>query len=400
MQAKPIFITLILVLLQSTNLFSQVSFQSGYYINLENDTVSCYIKNLDWRTTPQKIQVKKNLSQTEHQVVKKEELLEFEIYGELKYIKATVPVDRTSQYTDGLSDFRKPDFKTETILLKELFSNTYSLYLLSDKNIKYFYYKDKNNTIQPLVFKEYYNDKQLVLNKNLQYQQDLYNLFEDKGISSNYVKDLSYSTSSLRRCFQKFDPIEKKEKNEVSKKSFRISIRPGLSIGNYIDEQKNKYNLPLDGPNNYGTKLNFKFGVELEKAFSANHYKWRIYAEPSYRSYSSAIVVNDLNISINYQSFLIPIGLRYYSYLKNDWAVYYNVGATLDNPINSYVDHNVYTAPTTIRFNMAYHLGIGLKHNEKWGTEFRYTKHGSLIHDAEQIDRFKAFEINLIYTIN
>ncbi|OHX67441.1 outer membrane beta-barrel protein [Flammeovirga pacifica] len=400
---------LFLLLLSSlflSNAYSQNTFQRGHYVNQNSDTIQCFIKNLDWRLEPQKILIKASESQNDSKVLLKNEIKSFEIYGEVKYVKAVVDVDRAPQNVniDLLTEKRSPDFKKEEVLLKELYSGEYVLYVFNQNDFHFFYLKNKEGDIDVLVFKEYLVNDGLNIKKNNYYQQQLYNIFEKNGATYNNVKELSYEDSSLIKFFQKYDKSNK-VKSEVpdkmtSNKSIRVNIKPGISIGDYVYEKNTKTNSLMDEPIDFGSKTNFRIGVELEIAFSFNHQKWRIYIEPSYRKYHSSVTSGKYTFDVNYQSLYFPIGGRYYSYINPKLSLYYNVGVVLDQPINSTFEHNIYDNPSEITSKLGYHLGVGFKYNDRWGSEFRYNYQGSLFRSHyNNIDKFKTFELNFIYSI-
>ncbi|ANQ50667.1 outer membrane beta-barrel protein [Flammeovirga sp. MY04] len=406
MQTKRISLIFILLLCFCQITLAQSTFQKGYFINLQNDTVQCYIKNLDWRSEPQKISIKKELSQKDHQTVSKEEMLEFEIFDQLKYIKVMVDVDRTSQNIKTLSYERQPKFEKEEVFLKEIYHGDVLLYEFHQKEITYFYLKGKEGEILPLVYKEYFGQDKFHVHKNEYYQQQLLNLFENDGATIKDVKKLNYEASSLIKFLSKFSSESKITENKIEKTSnskggIKFSLRPGFTTGSYIFEKGNKNNQTMDGPIDFGSNTQFKIGVEVEVAFGFNHQKWRLYLEPSYRSFSSSAQVENLNLDVKYQSLHFPLGLRYYSYLGDKWSIFYNGGLSIDQPLDSYLDRNLAVDPYKMTFSIGYHLGLGVKYNKRWGTEFRYNHQGSLFRDYQNFaDNFNVFEMSLVYTIN
>lgn len=89
--------------------YSQIEFEKGYFINLENERIECLIKNKDWKNNP--IEFEYKLSETGN--YKKEGVTtvkEFGIDNISKYIGREVQIDRSSENIQALSSTREPEW--------------------------------------------------------------------------------------------------------------------------------------------------------------------------------------------------------------------------------------------------------------------------------------------------
>jgi hypothetical protein len=98
--------------------------------------------------------------------------------------------------------------------------------------------------------------------------------------------------------------------------------------------------------------------------------------EPTYQYYSSegnsvsSGYYNEINYHYtpDYQSIELPVGLRHYFFLNDDFKIFANVSYILDFPINSSLvkDFEISSSAS----NQA--LGVGLKFMDKYAMEIRY----------------------------
>lgn len=105
---------LIATFLFTAPLFSQIKFESGYFINNNNEKVNCLVRNVDWESNPVSFDYKlSEESKVENAGI--ETVKEFGIGTEVKFIRATVNMDKSSDVVNELSDNRNPVFVEETI---------------------------------------------------------------------------------------------------------------------------------------------------------------------------------------------------------------------------------------------------------------------------------------------
>lgn len=51
-------VILLFFMILSSQCFSQISFESGYFIDNSNQRINCWIKNVDWRNNPSQFNYK------------------------------------------------------------------------------------------------------------------------------------------------------------------------------------------------------------------------------------------------------------------------------------------------------------------------------------------------------
>lgn len=117
-----------------------------------------------------------------------EKVKEFGIYNEVKFLRATVNIDNSSEITKLLSYNRNPEYVEKQYFLRVLVEGKAKLYLVQDKNItKYFFSTDENN-IEQLVFKTYLNTVNKIA-KNESFKQQLFNQLNCENTSKKEIEN-------------------------------------------------------------------------------------------------------------------------------------------------------------------------------------------------------------------
>ena len=131
---------LILVFLLSITIQAQIRFEQGYLIDNNNQKQVVLIKNVDWLNNPKSIEYKNNET-SKVEIATINQVKEFGIDNQSKYVRADVKIDRSSEDLDKISSNEEPDFKEEKLFLKVLIEGDASLYGYNDYNLKRFFYK-------------------------------------------------------------------------------------------------------------------------------------------------------------------------------------------------------------------------------------------------------------------
>ena len=92
----------VLFLCASTFLSAQTKFEKGYYINLNGIKSDGFIKNSDWKNSPNSIEFKTNITDNAIEV-NASQISEFEIENKLKFKRFNVNIERSSVSPGQLS---------------------------------------------------------------------------------------------------------------------------------------------------------------------------------------------------------------------------------------------------------------------------------------------------------
>lgn len=360
------------------SLFSQTTFEKGYFINNSEEKIECLIKNIDWKNNPTEFEYR--LSDNEDsKMANIESVQEFGIYNFSKFKKAKVEIDRSSDKILYMNSERNPSFQNEVIFLKLVIEGKANLYSYEDGNLIRFFFRLDDSSIKQLVFKRYLNsDKDII--RNDQYKQQLLNELKCDAITVSDIKKTDYKKNDLDKLFVKYNNYHNSDfinyTKEVNKNSFDLNLKVGLNNSSMSTNNINSTSSDFE----FDNKLVPKFGFEAEFYFPFNNNKWSMIMGLYYHNYKSnaerTIFPNTAfelkeNAKVNYTSIELPIGFRHYLYLNNTSKIFLNVSYIFDINKNSEINID---EETNIKIDSKnnFSLGLGYKFIEKYSIELSY----------------------------
>lgn len=379
---------------------SQTEFKEGYYIHLEGDTITGYIKDYDWKINPLEVVFKKELSSQEEKIAP-HQMLQFEMYNTSRYISRLVDIDVSDDRVARFSDQKPALFEKQHLLLKQLVEGEASLYAYETAAYKRYFIETKSSGLQQLVFKKYKNSNDQILENN-RFRQQLLLILDSDKVDAASLKNLKYHQKQLMKVVQRynssFDSFSKDFTSKSNKKSFFVSLRPGIQMAN----------ITTDGPTSidnrkYNNEFSFRFGVELEYVLPYKNRKWALFFEPNYQSYSSKLAaqtfIEERFTEVDYQSVLLNLGVRHYFYLSAQHQLFINAGFTYDLPFDSFVGGNAGPLlDVTSSFN--FFGGVGYLFSKKFSVELRVQTNRDIL--PEYVNRsgeFNSFELVFGYKL-
>ena len=392
------------------NGYSQIEFEKGYFIDNNDNKTECFIKNNDWKYNPTEFEYKTGDSD----IIKTRNInntKSFEIINVVKFSRFNVNIDRSSNQVGRLSNIRKVEFKPETLFLKHLVNGSASLYQYNGDNLTRYFYSSKDAEIQQLVYKKYNENKNSTIKtikENKRYQQQLINSFKCDNVTTSNITRLRYSRSDLTKVFEQFNSCLNSNSTSYSKperKAFNISLRPRVNFSSaYIDRGSNN-NLDV----NFDKNTTFGFGLELEYVLGFNKNKWSVFIEPTFRNYKSEKEIEYLstqlasdpttNVSIEYNSIELPIGLRHYFFLNKKSKIFVNFAFVADFSKKTKIDFETNSLEDLdIESGNDFIFGIGYKH-KKISVEFRQNTGRKVLPYLDWDSKFSNSSIILGYTI-
>lgn len=394
----------LLLLSYSAIVLSQTKFENGYYIDKSGTKINCKIKNVDWKNNPTEFTIKNADGETPKNILSTE-INEISIGSALKFIKAQVDIDTSTENIQQLDSIKSPKYINKTVLLKVLVEGKNNLYSYVDDQIetKFFFNTETDSKITPLVHKTYVNHS--IIYQNETYKQQLNNFVNCKN-NLKLIESLNYTNSDLTKYFTQVNMClgDTTTKIVSQEKNFKIKLKPMISAIN------SKYEIDLKSgnfPGHYdmGNKLLYGFGFEIESILPFFNYKWSVYAQPTYvTKYSNSINGIGTNnyqytINTNYSFFQIPLGLRRYFEINKNSKISINAAANFVIMTNSTPSIDIKEDPKRILSSNGMNpaFGIGFEY-KKLGIEI--TKYlpskGQLGNDRST---FNYFLIGLKYNI-
>jgi hypothetical protein len=402
---------LLIAVILGFNGYSQITFEKGYYIDNDNQKVNCLIKTTDWNNNPTEFEYKlSETSKTKSASLKS--IKEFEINGIAKYIKSDVRIDRSNEVISKISKNRNPEFKNEKLFLKVLIEGKASLYQYLDNSLTRYFYKTKNSNIKQLIYKSYKTAENKIAVNN-QFRQQLLNDLKCTNFKTGKFKNLGYNLKDLKSLFIEYSQCYKYSLNDLEPKQkrdfFNLTIRSRFNSSSLTVQ-----NSDFDSRDiiDFGNKTGFGIGLEAELVLPINKNKWTILIEPTYQSFKSETINNNVSVifggeiesKFDYSSIEIPIGLRHYFFLYKNSNIFVNAYYIFDLSSKSSFEFNTSASSNTSNVildtdgNLAF--GIGYQLYNKYSLEIRYQTSRELIkQNSIWSSDYKTFSIIFGYSI-
>lgn len=356
--------------------YAQIIFENGYYIDKNNNKISCQIKNYEWKNNPTEIEIKENDTT---RIIKINDINEFEV-GDLHYVKKTVKVDKMEDVLDYNINYKsEPDFSTETVMLKVLLEGEANLFSYANGNILKFFYSTKEQPeVKQLIYKVYMvNDINSA--KNTEYKKQLNQFLKDTPFEKN-VNSVEYNSSSLTKIFKKYNEykgIKYDDKKVTFSDQFKFTVRAGFY---YSSANTNA----VFGPTDFNKKMNIpKVGLELEYYLPVNKKSWSFYAGLDYNQYKNSTIDDFTNynenskVNFEFSSIEASVGTKYYFYLTNNLKFYVNASYSPEFLLSSkssveYSNNTVLNYEDKIKsMHSGFGYGVGLKFKEKYSIDIK-----------------------------
>lgn len=416
----------VLVFLCTCSLLSaQTKFEKGYYITLNGTKIDGFIKNSDWKNTPNSIEFKSNLEDNAIQI-NATQISEFEIENKLKFKRFNLNIEKSSVTPGQLSNNGKtPIFNKENLLLKVLIEGKASLYHFYENGVEKFFYSTDKKEVEQLVFLSYLADvddirimkdrgiDNIIPNSTILYDRTYRKQLNENvncGNSRDEISKLGYSKTTLENFFKKYNECENSEFKKFesgNKSTFRLKAS---IISNFGSVDLKRYNSDAYSAN-FGNSVSFGYGFEAEMVLPFNNNKWSLIIEPSYNNYKSSktlynewsLSINNQEVNIEYTYIQVPIGIRHYFYLNNNSSIFINALYTAKFKMgDSSVKYSYTTSANAGIFpslnNFAFGVGFNYK---KYSIESRLFSNTQLLSTGNQNNKadYKNISINLRYQL-
>ena len=411
---KKIALIVAFLIFSSANSIAQIIFERGYFIDDSGTRVEALIRNVDWRSNPDRFEYKLaeggEVRQADIKSVK-----EFRVYGASRYVRAKVRIDRSSDRLDLLSDVRNPVFEDEVLFLRVLVEGDATLYMYVDVPLIRFFYRVHDSEISQLVYKRYSTSDNQIGRNNF-FMQQIINDLKCDNISPDRVRRIHYTRRSLEQKFIKYnrcmDPDFVVQRFGSWRNLFNLTLQPGLSYNNLtIEHQRRNILNPHEG-----SMFSYRFGVQAEFIVPYYRNSWSILFEPGYQQYRVGNTVSETSspnvysISrIDYQSIEFPFGIRYYIFLNDASKLFVNVLLVLDYSIRLDVSYTNGRSGNYSDFVNNLAFGSGFRYRERYSIEARYYTNRDIFNNSQGYDffhddggyslRYSAITMTLGYTL-
>lgn len=375
---KNILSTLVLLLMTTSPILAQITFEPGYYINNLGSKTDGFIKNIDWKDNPTEFEFKTSLD-SDPKILLIRNVQEFGFPTIDKYVRATVDIDKSSNSLRSMDNDRNPQFEKEQLFLKLVVEGKASLLRYEKGNLVRYFYQIGNDSIKQLVYKRYLLKSVRMVATNERYKQQLLNDLKCSSISEADMKNLEYEDKGLKRIFIAYNTCENIDYTVYDKKAnqdfFNLNLRVGLNNGNLSIQRYSPYS---NTETKFGSKLGFRAGLEAEFVLPFNKNKWALIIEPTYQDYSAENKIGKRDAKVDYKSLELPIGVRYYFFLNDNSKIFVNASYVFDFGLRSKVDFSSGSdLDIKSRNNIAF--GLGYKYVDRYSLEARYNLNRAIL---------------------
>ena len=396
---------ILLFLIFSITANSQIVFEQGYFINNNGEKIICLINNIDWKNNPSSFEYKLSES-AESKETDISEVREFEINGQLKYIRFTVHIDRSSTKLSQLSNTRSPEFSEEQLYLKVLLEGKANLYMYSSENVIRYFFSDDNTEIEQLIYKRFIvisdnrYDAEDKIHQNLGYQQQLINNIICEAVTRNMILTTGYKKKELVKLLVKYnESTQSLIRNYTETESsgiFKFGIAAGVNRSSF----KAYSSVSPTRNTDYGSVVNFRIGGEIEYVLPFQKNKWSISIEPHFQYYNSSVVSGVYTKITDYKTIDLPFGIRHYLFLSDKSKLFFSGSLVFNYSIASkvYVEYRQELEiinTINLKFGVGYcydRMSVELEYNANRNLLGKYTSWSSDYQTISMVFGYTLFD--------
>lgn len=406
MKTNFIFTTTLFLLLTLFS-YSQINFNNGYIITNNHERTDCQIRNIGQEETTSKYQYRL-INDKQINNIELSKIEEFGIDNQLKCIRELIYIDMSPEVIRSVKDTISQWEEGHAYLNTLVESNSASLYSYYDYGKPLFFYSIDNGAIKPLVYKMYTVEVSPNVTGQILYD-NTYKEQLKEDLNCNLQTDfrkITYSKKSLVKYFTDYNKCVGADYavyNFSQAKKGILAFKPGISY-NVMNFTIEEFSDAL--PNTVFSKEgSLGFGAELEYIFPFNRYKWSVFTEANYYTYSSNVVDNFMSPSdyegfeTSYKTLEFPVGINHYLNIDSKHKLFVKA---------AFVPHMIFKE-SYIAFSDAYksdlstssRIFIGAGYNyDRLGLEFRYySKQNLTMNIFKRSSEFSHISMRLYYTL-
>jgi len=376
-------VLIVMFAFQSAGLIAQMHFEKGYFESNDGSITKCLIKNEDWYKTPDQFKYKL-LTDENIQLKKIEEIKEFGIDNQTKYLRADVNVDISPSSLNELTDSRNPVWKKKLVFLKVLVEGKACLYKYSEPGLERFFYKVDTLAIEQLINKEFINRQRNTTAINdtfkIQLMQNLICESSDERrveYPDYYEKDLVKYFITFNQCS---DPGFKVIKPFIQRDILNISLFGGINSTSVTIENESATYYNAD----FKQELTYHAGAGIEYILPIFKNKWSVIMESVYNQFNTSLHTDAGSRTIDYKALSFSMYAKYYLFLNDQCKISIKGGL---HSIYAYNFNSHYTFQLSYGGKFDYTLkeqkpdigiGIGIEYRRLFA-EFEYLKNHDIM---------------------
>lgn len=400
----------VLFILLFKSVFSQENFKPGYIISNGSDTIKGFIDYRNWRTNPDKITFKTQLSNVSSGYSDKE-IKGFGVANEI-YVRAAVQIEQSTDFVENMDNNPDLILVTDTVFLQLIVQGPKNLYHYINKSVKDQFYVSLGSEYQLLIYKRYkqkqtlkYNspnvDKTFLEKQNYEiliisdkrYIDQLAAYLGECSKIADYLTKTEYTREDLEMLYSEYydctnSSMYFQKKAEVTKLEKRILAGASVTFLNF-ESDGFEYLSEAD----FSPSINISGGFSLDYVFPRKFNRFSFNNELLYSAYKCTGTYTDYTSENEYKITTSTIGLTYlklntmirYAYpIGGKTSIYGNAGVlygiALASTNTSTAETKFYSSETIKttkamqdfrNYEVSYSLGLGAKH-KRYSAELRF----------------------------
>lgn len=310
-------------------------------------------------------------------------------------------IDRSSDRIEDLTYSSLPEFKEETIFLKVLTEGQATLYSFTDTKLNKFFFKNKENKIEQLVYKRYLSESDYYAYNN-SFRSQINQNYKCESIDQNQLRKVDYKEVDLLKIFRKYNEcnnsfVEFDSSKKSNKMKFHLSVRPRLT------NSKLTYKYYTESIK-FGNETAIGVGLEGEFVLPFNKNKWAVIIEPTFQSYKAnkKDYTNVYDVKVDLKTIEVPFGGRYYMFLNQNSKLFVNALYMYNIDLSSSFDYT-YKGKTYSKLDINssgnFAFGFGYKFKDRFNLEVRYSANRKVMDYISTETDYSTLSFILGYTI-
>lgn len=255
---------------------------------------------------------------------------EFSVFNVCKYVKAKLPIDRSSDLMADIemSNKKEPEWQEEELLLKVLVEGSATLYMYEEENFIRFFYKLGDSLTTQLIYKKYSQPGEIDFQYNKEYLNQLSLYVNCNFVPIKQIERINYSENDLIKYFKKYNNCTSGvafTSLPDSKKRKWFYLKPLVGIGYSSFTSGSAIDGNIAGIK-FDSRKNFSAGLETEFILPFRKNAWSVFLDGSTFSYKANGKNSQGNAAtVDYNSIVLGMGLRYNLFLNDNTKVFFNV---------------------------------------------------------------------------
>lgn len=355
---------------------AQSSYLPGYWKDLSGHTTSCLIRFADWKNNPVQLNYKLSDATPELQL-DANTCSEFGVTGRVKYIRADIQIDRSSDKLNDLSSSRFPEFQQQVLFLRVILEGKASLYSYTDADRLRYFIGTETYPIEQLVNKEYYATQSQVAT-NDSFHMQLTRLLECNTGQIAHQLEARYTEKSLTTLVESYNNCKGTQSLKIKRPArrlpdFRIHVQPaaGFAFFKVQNIQAPQHNVT------FSSQPSFQLGINAEWVLPFWNDHWSFILEPNFQKYSgTAKTPGNLgypswDVKLQFQQVELPAGIRHYFPIGKS-SIYVDASLVYAKQINSNLSYSYTPYKWSISSSVNYHASIGWFNGQRISAAIRY----------------------------